>query len=93
MIADGISKAMQIPVDTESLVRKQFNETQTKKNRIERWQNVEEIFTIENSGKLEGKTVILVDDVITTGATLEACIQALQTVPEIKILVAVLAVA
>ncbi len=84
---------MQIPVDTESLVRKQFNETQTKKNRIERWQNVEEIFTIENSGKLEGKTVILVDDVITTGATLEACIQALQTVPEIKILVAVLAVA
>jgi ComF family protein len=88
MIAKGLSKAMGIPVDTRSLVRASKTETQTKKSKTERWENVKSVFEMQQplSGKL-----ILVDDVITTGATLEACIRILYDQPTVPTAVYVLA--
>lgn len=84
-ICNGLSGAMDIPVITNALVRKKPSETQTRKNRIERWENMKEIFFLEQPEQLEGKNVLLVDDVITTGATLEACGRELLPVSNINI--------
>lgn len=72
-IADGLSKGMGIPVITDVLIRNQYTQTQTKKTREERVKNVSEAFTIINPKKVENKHILLVDDVVTTGATLEVC--------------------
>jgi ComF family protein len=72
IICNGMSTIMNIPVATDVLARKYFTETQTKKQRTERWQNVSESFMIKNQQKIYQKNILLVDDVITTGATLEA---------------------
>jgi len=72
-LAIGISKGLSIPCQNTVLIRAVASSTQTKKNRFERWQNVETIFKVENPAAIEGKHIILVDDVITTGATVEAC--------------------
>jgi ComF family protein len=71
--AIGLSKSLNIPFESNLLIRAHASSTQTKKNRFERWQNVETIFKVTNEQALENKHVILVDDVITTGATVEAC--------------------
>ena len=71
--AEGLSEAMNIPVENNCLFRKKDTGTQTKKSRYERWENVEDIFGIRNIEKIKGRHVLLVDDVITTGATIEAC--------------------
>lgn len=73
IICQGTSKSTQIPVLANNVVRQRPTETQTRKHRAERWQNVEGSFTIKNPAALTGKNVLLIDDVITTGATLEAC--------------------
>lgn len=73
IICDGLSEAMNVPVVNNNVTRKRFTETQTKKHRAERWENVEGSFYVSNPGPLKGKHVLLVDDVVTTGATLEAC--------------------
>ena len=69
--ARGLSEAIQIPVE-EVIVKKQHTQSQTRKSRMERWINVSEIFELSEEKKIEGKNVLLVDDVITSGATLEA---------------------
>ena len=84
---------MKKPVSTDNLYRKIFSETQTKKTRYKRWQNVESIFDIKNPELLKSKHILLVDDVITTGATMEACVNVLKKVPEIKISIASIAYA
>jgi ComF family protein len=89
----GLSSAMGVPVENRELIRNQETETQTKKSRFKRWENVSETFMVRDPQKLEGSHVLLVDDVITTGATIEACVLVLAPVPGIKISIAAIAVA
>lgn len=70
---EGIAQALNIPMYDHGILRLNATETQTRKNRGERWENVEDVFAVNKKIKLEGKHVLLVDDVITTGATIEAC--------------------
>ena len=73
ILCNGIAEIMNIPIIKNNVIRKRFTETQTKKHRTERWKNVEGSFEISDSRNVKSKHVLLVDDVITTGATLEAC--------------------
>jgi len=73
VLGEGISKAMQVPQLIGEVVRQRATETQTKKHRTERWENVRDGFKVLHPEKLQGKHILLVDDVITTGASMEAC--------------------
>ncbi|MCX6269049.1 MAG: phosphoribosyltransferase family protein [Bacteroidetes bacterium] len=83
--AIGLSCSMNIPVNNRLLTRTKATETQTRKSRFSRYQNVNEIFTVNSPQDWAGKKLILVDDVITTGATLESCILALNAIPGVRI--------
>jgi len=72
-IAKGISKSTSIPVERNSIKRKRFTATQTKMNIVERKQNIHDAFEVKNSRSIEGKTILLVDDVMTTGSTMAEC--------------------
>jgi len=76
-IADGIAYSLRIPVETGLLIRHIATGSQTKKNRYTRYESMKDVFNIAEPEALYGKHVILVDDVVTTGATLEACGQQL----------------
>ena len=91
IICNGLSTVMNVPVLSGIVNRQRFTETQTRKHRIERWQNVEGSFIITNPSALKGKSVLLVDDVITTGATLEACGTMLTQIEDVKLYIASLA--
>jgi len=91
--ADGISTSMNIPVITNALVRLNFTETQTKLDRDKRWENVRYAFRIQNAPEFENKHILLVDDVVTTGATIEACAEVLLQIPGVKVSVATIAYA
>lgn len=91
--AEGLAKSMKAEADCKTLYRACESETQTKKSRFMRWKNVETIFQLRDLKTLEGKHVLLVDDVITTGATFEACAQTLLQVPGIKVSIAAIAYA
>lgn len=73
ILAKSIGKILNVPVEERALKRRRFTATQTKKDAQHRWENVKSAFIIKNRGLIEGKHVLLVDDVLTTGATLEAC--------------------
>jgi ComF family protein len=73
ILCNGIGEVMNVPVLINNVVRKRFTETQTKKHRTERWENVATSFQVNNPKELKNKHLLLVDDVVTTGATLEAC--------------------
>lgn len=92
-IASGIAEALEKPVSGNNLHRKVFTSTQTKKNRFERFKNVDGIFAIKSTDQFAGKHVLLVDDVVTTGSTLEACAVELLKLPETKVSIATLAFA
>ena len=93
-IAKGISKVTGITVDSNSVIRHIANATQTHKHRDERWKNVENIFSVTDAAALSGKHILLVDDVLTTGATLASCGNAiLAAVPDAKISIFTLACA
>lgn len=92
-IGQGIAKVIDKPVDTKILKRTVYNATQTKKGRFERWINVENIFQVIYPEKIIGKHILLVDDVITTGSTIEACLQAILKHENTKVSVAVIGVA
>ncbi len=74
-ICKGISEVTGIPIDSNTLIRKVNNKSQTKNSRFDRWKNVEDIFSITDSTAFQNKHILLVDDVITTGSTLESCVK------------------
>lgn len=92
-IALGMANQMHKPVSIGNLIRVVANETQTRKNRFERWQNVEGIFALTNPEAYAGKHILLVDDVVTTGATIEACAQAILSATDARVSIATLATA
>jgi ComF family protein len=91
MIAIGLSQQLKIPVVQDAIIRMKKTETQTHKSRIQRWKNMESTFEIRDPQKIYGKHILLIDDVITTGASLEACAQVLQGIPGVRISIACLA--
>ena len=93
VIAQGVENMTEIPIIKDCLYRKVFTSTQTKKSREERWDNVKDIFDIKNGERLKGQHVLLIDDVLTTGATLMAAGKTLSQIPDIKISVATAACA
>jgi ComF family protein len=84
-LAAGISVAMGKPLDVTNLYRAIANPTQTKKHRFERWTNVESIFKLKNATAIANTHILLVDDVVTTGATIEACASALLEAVGVKV--------
>jgi len=91
IIGDAISEIMKIPLRTDILLRIRETPTQTKLNRNQRWMNMENAFVLhDKKNELKNKHVILIDDVVTTGATLEASAIALMDVPGINISIATL---
>ncbi len=91
--AIGLSEALHIPYRTGVLERHIYTPTQTGKNRVERLENVLTAFQLKEKELIEGKHILLVDDVLTTGATLEACALQLLEVPNVKISMATIAIA
>jgi predicted amidophosphoribosyltransferase len=78
------------PVLNNVITRPQHTETQTKKGRIERWRNIEGKFQLIDPLKIQNKHILLVDDVVTTGATLEACANELLKADNVKLSIATL---
>lgn len=93
VFAQGIAEAMDLPLLGKVLVRRAFTQTQTAKKRMERFQNVGEVFAVLKPQAIAGKHMLLVDDVLTTGATLEVCGQALLNVEGTKLSCATIAIA
>ena len=92
-IARGLSRSMNIPYYSEVLRRSEFTETQTKKSRFNRWENVKSVFVATATENLAGKHVLVCDDVLTTGATMEAAITQLLKIEGVRVSVATLACA
>ena len=93
ILCEGMAEAMSIPVLDKVIIRPQHTETQTKKGRIERWKNMEGKFILSNPEAIRNKHLLLVDDVVTTGATLEACGNELLKAEGVQLSVATLCVA
>lgn len=91
-IARGMSRRMGVPVETRAVVRRINNPSQTAtKSTGERWHNVEGIFSIRRPERLAGRHILLVDDVLTTGATISSCAEAIsRAVPDCRISIATL---
>lgn len=85
LIAEGISEVLHIPVLADGLYRTRHTESQTKKSRAERIENMQEAFGVKHMQRLQQKHVLIVDDVLTTGATLESCALALSAVPGVRV--------
>lgn len=88
VFGEGLSQALHLPMNTMALKRVAATTTQTRKRRFRRWENVESVFELHTPRHLENKNILLVDDVITTGSTIEACVLTLQAVKSIKVWVA-----
>ncbi|WP_293299271.1 ComF family protein [Pedobacter sp. UBA4863] len=76
-IAQGLAEELVIALSTKNLTRNKATESQTKKARYTRYENMQTVFSVSNAAEIADKHVLLIDDVITTGATLEACGNAL----------------
>ncbi len=90
-IANGIASIFKKKVVINSLIRSSLNKSQTLKSRFERWENVRDVFKVVDTELLLNKHVLLVDDVLTTGATIEACATAILEVEGTKVSVVTLA--
>jgi ComF family protein len=88
LICEGIAEVWGKPVIKGALIRSKHTATQTKQNRALRWKNMENAFAVKDPAALEHKHLLLIDDVITTGATIEACGAALLAVTDVRISIA-----
>jgi ComF family protein len=77
MFAEGLMNSLEVPYDDVAVVRQVNTSTQTRKNKTERWENVKQAFSVKDSAAIKNKRILLVDDIITTGASIEACGQEL----------------
>jgi ComF family protein len=91
VLCEGINEVMNVPVLKNTIIRATATETQTRKNRIERWQNIEGKFEVKDSTSIQNKHILLIDDVVTTGATLESCAMELLRVEGTKVSIGTLA--
>ena len=90
---EQIAKTLDAHYEDNVLIKVTNTTSQTTKSRFTRWNNTDGLFTIKNINSIENKHVLLVDDLITTGATLEACIAVLQKAKNVKISIATMAIA
>ena len=91
-IARGMAEILGVEVSLNNLTRTHFTASQTRRGRISRWSNVKDVFWVREPEKLAGKRILLIDDVITTGATIEACAVPLRKIQGVQLSVAALAV-
>ncbi|MDB4902724.1 MAG: amidophosphoribosyltransferase [Mucilaginibacter sp.] len=91
--ATGLAQKLNAAVEDDNLARAIATETQTHKSRFARFENMQEVFTVKNPDKLINKHILLVDDIITTGSTLEACGLQLLKIPGLKLSIATIAYA
>lgn len=92
IICEGIKeKIPELDIETDVLVRSVFTETQTRKNTWERFKNVKEVFVIKKPDVIKNKHILIVDDVITTGSTIEACARKILEIEGTKVSVAAIA--
>ncbi len=91
--AQGLSSSSRVPVRSDLLLRTGRSESQTRRGRYERWENVEGLFTVSKPSAITGKHILVADDVITTGSTMEACVNALHEAGGERISLIALAVA
>jgi ComF family protein len=73
VLCEGIAESLHLPVIGDAVIRPSFTESQTRKGRVERWKNIEGKFLLKDMDAIRNRHLLLVDDVITTGATLESC--------------------
>jgi ComF family protein len=85
VIAKGIQAVTNIPIANQNILRIKNTDTQIRKSRVDRYNNMIQAFEIDNPKDIEGKHVIIVDDTITTGATIESCALAVLQVPKVKV--------
>lgn len=91
--AEGIAEKLNIPVEEHNLIRIKATETQTHRSRFSRFENMQEVFSLKNPDALINKHVLLVDDIVTTGSTLEACGSVLLKIEGLKLSIATIACA
>ena len=84
-IAKGVQGVVGLPMFSQLLERIRFSETQTHKNKEERWQNTQGLFSLEANEGFEGKHILLIDDVLTTGSTAIACLKCLEQIPNVRL--------
>ncbi len=83
-----ISEILSIPYNDSILIREAESVSQSKKSRLERWQNVDHIFKLTEKNFLKNKHILLIDDILTSGATIESCYYCLKKIENIKISIA-----
>lgn len=86
-----IAVELKVAYNDQQLLARHSKETQTKKGRLDRWANVRDRFHIRDPSFFNNKCILLIDDVITTGATLEACCRELKRAENVKICIATMA--
>ena len=91
VLCEGMADTLNVPVMKDIVLRKRYTDTQTRKGRSDRWLNVDGSFEISDPSQLQNKHVLLVDDVITTGATIEACGYAIKQIETAELSIATLA--
>jgi ComF family protein len=93
MLAIGLNHSLNVPILTDTLMRTKNQQSQTSKNLWDRWKNTQTNFQLSTTAQIEGKHLLLIDDVLTSGSTLEACAKVLLSIPNVKISIFTLAIA